>query len=245
MPGWRSRDRPRSSRGRGREASGAAGPAAVRAPVRGPGRSQWRDRRHRQSRKPWFQNRRANGQALHARRAVLPFPLFGRTCGLVVGSDTGAVEERHAGLDAAPPLRRLQQSLPDAQPRPAAEGLRRHPPRAQFRRDLAPLRPVVVPPDDRLDRAAQVVMLRLVWRTARLDQRCKHLPLLIRQNLRPVSIRHPDQMGTILRDSYQPEKRLTHRREPTGLYPARLGWVSLKSGWYHKPYSLRNPATRE
>ena len=25
--------------------------------------------------------------------------------------------------------------------------------------------------------------------------------MLIRQNLRPVSIRHPDQMGTILRDS--------------------------------------------
>src|SRR5215213_3322371 len=105
------------------------------------------------------------------------------------------------------PRRRHAAALPPAiaprrpQPRPAAEGLRRHPPRAQFRRDLAPLRPVVVPPDDRLNRATQVVMLRLVWRTARLDHRCKHLPLRIRQNLRPVSIRHPDQMGTILRDS--------------------------------------------
>jgi hypothetical protein len=32
---------------------------------------------------------------------------------------------------------------------------------------------------------------------------------------------------------YQPEKRLTHRWEPTGLCPARLGWVSLKQGWYN------------
>ena len=79
--------------------------------------------------------------------------------------------------------------------------LRRHPPRAQFGRDLAPLRAVVVPPDDRLDRAAQVVVVGLVRRAARLDQRRKHPPLPIRQNLRPVSIRHPDQMGTILRDS--------------------------------------------
>src|SRR3954454_3111010 len=130
--------------------------------------------------------------------AVPPFWPHLRPCG---GLGYWCRRGRHPGLDAATPLRRLQQSLPDAQPRPAAEGLRRHPPRAQFHRDLAPFRAVVVPPDDRLNRATQVVMLRLVWRTARLDQRCKHLPLLIRQNLRPVSIRHPDQMGTILRDS--------------------------------------------
>ena len=73
--------------------------------------------------------------------------------------------------------------------------LRCHPPRAQFSRDLAPFRTIVVPPDDRLDRAAQVMMLRLVRRAARRNQRCKHFPLLIRQNLLPVSLCHPNQMG--------------------------------------------------
>jgi len=118
----------------------------------------------------------------------------------VVRPDAGAVEERHPGLDPAAPLRRLQQAFPGAQARPAAEGLRRHPPRAKFGRDLAPLRTIVVPPDDRLDRAAQVVMVGLVRRAARLDQRCKHLPLRVRQNLQPVSICHPRQMGKVLRD---------------------------------------------
>src|SRR5215204_6594601 len=143
--------------GEGRGGSGAAGPAAIRAPDPARGRSRWRGRRRRRSRKPWSRNRRANGQAPHARRAALRIPLFGRACGLVVRPDAGAIEERHPALGPAMPLRRLQQAFPGAQARPAAEGLRRHPPRAQLGRDLAPLRAVVVPPDDRLDGAAQVV----------------------------------------------------------------------------------------
>jgi hypothetical protein len=118
----------------------------------------------------------------------------------VVRPDAGAVEERHPGLDPAAPLRRLQQPLPGAQARPAAEGLRRHPPRAQFGRDLAPFRAVVVPPDDRLDGAAQVVMVGLVRRAARLDQRREHLPLRVRQHTQPISICHAQQMGQISRD---------------------------------------------
>ena len=127
-------------------------------------------------------------------RAALRIPLFGRACGLVVRPDAGAIEERHPALGPAMPLRRLQQAFPGAQARPAAEGLRRHPPRAQLGRDLAPLRAVVVPPDDRLDGAAQVVVVGLVRRAARRDQRGKHLPLRVRQNLQPVSICHPQQM---------------------------------------------------
>jgi hypothetical protein len=32
------------------------------------------------------------------------------------------------------------------------------------------------------------VVVGLVWRAARLDQRCEHLPLRVRQNPQPVSI---------------------------------------------------------
>jgi len=38
---------------------------------------------------------------------------------------------------------------------------------------LAPFRAVLVPPDNRLDGAAEVVVLRLVGRAALLDQRCQ------------------------------------------------------------------------
>src|SRR3954464_14530219 len=101
-------------------------------------------------------NRRATGRAPRVRRALLRIPPFRRTCGLVVCSDAGAVEERHPSLDPATLLRQLQPPLPGAQPRPATEGLRGHPPRAQpsrdlASRDLAPLRTAIVPPDDRLD----------------------------------------------------------------------------------------------
>ena len=90
--------------------------------------------------------------------------------------------------------------LEAAQAGPPAEGLRRHPPRAQCGRDLAPFRAVGVAPDDRLDRATQVVMVGLVRRAARRDQWCEHLPLHVRQNTQPVSICHAQQMGPIFRD---------------------------------------------
>src|SRR5215217_6369105 len=87
-----------------------------------------------------------------------------------------SIRSQAPSRDPATLLRQPQHSLPGAQPRPAAEGLRRHPPRAQLGRDLAPLRATVVPPDDRLDGAAQVVRLRLVPRTARRDPRGQQLP---------------------------------------------------------------------
>jgi hypothetical protein len=57
-----------------------------------------------------------------------------------------------------------------------------------------------VPPDDRLDRATQVVVLRLAARTARLDERLQRRPLLVRQNNKPVSVRHAANMGTEIKD---------------------------------------------
>src|SRR5215210_2827630 len=82
-------------------------------------------------------------------------PLFGRTSGLLVGPDGAAVEERHTQLNAIAVLRQLKQALPDTMMAPSVEGLCRHPPWPQMRRNGAPLRAVDMPPDDRLDGAPQ------------------------------------------------------------------------------------------
>src|SRR5215217_1218278 len=89
-------------------------------------------------------------------------PPFGRTSGLLMGPDGGAVEERHPPLDPLAPLRPLQQTLPNAMAAPALEGLCRHPPWSQMRRNAAPFRAVVVSPDDRLDGAAEIAVLGFV-----------------------------------------------------------------------------------
>src|SRR4051794_18515760 len=85
-------------------------------------------------------------------------------------------------LDPLALLRPLQQTLPNAMAAPAVEGLCRHPPWSQMGRNAAPFRAVVVPPDDRLDRAAEIDVLGLVGRAALLDQRCQVSPLGICQN---------------------------------------------------------------
>jgi hypothetical protein len=119
---------------------------------------------------------------LHAGRALLKIPLFGRTSGLLVGPDGAAVEERHPQLDPLALLRPVQQTLPNAMAAPAVEGLRRHPPWSQMRRNAAPFRAVGVSPDDRLDGAAEIGVLRFVGRAALLNQRCQLSPLGICQN---------------------------------------------------------------
>ncbi len=146
-------------------------------------------------RKRWSRRRRASGPAPRARRAALECPLLGRTRGLVVGPDAGLVEERHPRLNAAMLLCRFQQPLPGA-----TSGRRSVPPSTtvpvppgRAKQSLFPgagrFRAVVVAPDNRLDRAPQVVMLGLVRRATCLDQRRKHLPLRVRENL------HPDVRG--------------------------------------------------
>ena len=99
-----------------------------------------------------------------------------------MGPDRGAVEERHPQLDPLTLLRPVQQTLPNAMAAPAIEGLCRHPPWSQMRRNAAPFRAVVVPPDDRLDGAAEIGVLRFVGRVALLDQRCQLSPLSVCQN---------------------------------------------------------------
>jgi hypothetical protein len=136
-----------------------------------------------------------SGQALHVYPAPLKIPLFCRTSGFLVGSDRGAVEERHPQLEPLTLLRLLQQTLPYAMVAPTDEGLRRHPPRPQMGRDTAPFRAVLMPPDDRLDGAAEVLVLRLVRRAALLDQRGQLSPLGIGQNAITSFVCHDPNIG--------------------------------------------------
>jgi hypothetical protein len=140
-----------------------------------------------------------SGQALHAGPALLKTRLFGRTSGLLVSPDGGAVEERHPQLDPLALLRLVQQTLPNAMTAPAVEGLCRHPPWSQMRRNAASFRAVVVPPDDRLDGAAQVSVLGLVGRAARLNQRRQLSPLSICQNAITRFICHGRNIGIDLK----------------------------------------------
>jgi hypothetical protein len=75
-----------------------------------------------------------------------------------VGTDGGAVEKRHAQRDAT----LLSASRPE------------------FSRDGPPPGSVPVAPDNGLDRAPQIVMLRLALWAAFFNQRRQHSPLHIR-----------------------------------------------------------------
>jgi hypothetical protein len=112
---------------------------------------------------------------------VLRLPLFGRPGSFLVGTDDGTVEKRHAQRDATF-LSTGQQALPHAQLGPADEGLGGHPPRPEISRDGSPLGSILVAPDDGLDGAPQIVMLRLALWAAFFNQRRQHSPLHLRQN---------------------------------------------------------------
>jgi hypothetical protein len=114
-----------------------------------------------------------------------------------VGAHIGAVEEGHAEGDAAP-LDPFEQAVPDAKPRPADEGLRRLPPGPEFGRDAPPLRAVLVPPEDRLDGPAQVLVRHLAVRPNLVDQRLQRRPLRIGQDVNAWVARHPRQLGICL-----------------------------------------------
>ena len=116
-----------------------------------------------------------------------------------MGPDRGAVKERHPQLEPLALLCLLQQTLPHAMMAPADEGLRRHPPWPQMRRNTAPFGAIVVPPDDRLDGAAEVGVFCLVGRAALLDQRCQLSPLGICQNPVTSFICHHPNIGIDLK----------------------------------------------
>src|SRR3954468_23184022 len=124
---------------------------------------------------------RATVRALPAGPVGRWFPFFGRARGLRVRPDARPVQERHAELDAAL-LRRREQPLPYPELGPPDKELPRPPPRAVFRRDRPPARPVRVPPDDRPDRLAQVPRRGLPLLPARLPERRQRPPPLVRQH---------------------------------------------------------------
>src|SRR3954453_21120942 len=100
-------------------------------------------------------SRRESGQAPRARLALGCRPPFFRARRLVVSPDIGAIEEGHAKRDVVL-LGEIEQALPDAPLRPADEQLCCQPPRTQLSWDAAPLRAVLVPPENRRDRPAQL-----------------------------------------------------------------------------------------
>jgi hypothetical protein len=116
----------------------------------------------------------------------------------VVSSDVGAVEKGHAKREVAL-LDEIKQALPDLLLRPANKELRRQPPRTQFGGDAAPLRAVLVPPENRRDGPPQFLRRRLAARPDLFDQRLPYCPHRIRQNLTSTSICHASNMGIVLK----------------------------------------------
>jgi len=92
---------------------------------------------------------------LHERLARPQIPPFCRARRLLVSPNVAAVEEDHAQRDAAL-LHAIEQPLPHPGACPADEDLCRLPPRTQLLGDGAPLRPVLMSPEDRRDRAPKL-----------------------------------------------------------------------------------------
>src|SRR5215210_5272282 len=123
--------------------------------------------------------RHASVPALHACRAQLETPFLSGTGRLLVRPDAGPVEKCHPALNAAV-LDQRQKLLPHAQPRPADEGLSGTGPGTQFSQDGAPLRSVLIPPEDGRDRATEILRRGLALGPARLNQRLQRRPLRVR-----------------------------------------------------------------
>ena len=152
----------------------SAGRRAVRAPATvhvldpGPARKRLHGPQRRRSCKFWFHSRREIGQAPHAYRAVPHRPFFSGSRRLLVCADVSTVQKRHAQFHALL-LHQHQQPFPSSQLRPADERLRRLPPRPKFSRYAAPLSAILAVPDNYLDCLAQILILGLVMRAARLS----------------------------------------------------------------------------
>jgi hypothetical protein len=107
----------------------------------------------------------------------------------VVRPDRCAIKKSHAQLNATL-LDPFEEAFPDAQLAPPDEGLRRPPPGHQNGRHAAPLRTILMPPDDRLDRLAQSDWFRLAPRPALINQRTQHSPLIVIQDNSSALISH-------------------------------------------------------
>ena len=131
--------------------------------------------------RPLCRSRHESGQALHGSLALLQIPLSAGARRLLMSADVGPVQEHHAEPDAAL-LNQRKKPLPDAEPCPADEGLRRHPPWTELGRKSTPLRPVLMAPKNCLHGPAKVRARNLRMRAAHFDQRFQIRPLLVAQH---------------------------------------------------------------
>ena len=83
------------------------------------------------------------------------FPFYRPGC-LLVRPDDRPIHKDHAQRGPVRGLGDLEQALPDAELGPAQEGLRGHPPRAEFSRDGAPFGAVLHALEDGFDSPAQI-----------------------------------------------------------------------------------------
>src|SRR4051794_40063700 len=110
---------------------------------------------------PWSHTRPETGPGLHDDPAPPKSPLSSGAGRFLMRPDAGAVQKRHPELDPAL-LGEEQQALPDTQARPAEEGLGRPRPRPQLSRNGPPLGSILMPPDDRRQRAPQILRRGLI-----------------------------------------------------------------------------------
>jgi hypothetical protein len=115
-------------------------------------------------------------------------------------ADGAAIEKRQAQRHTARLLLgHREQAFPDAQVKPAVEALCRHPPRSQRGGNGAPFGTILVAPDDRLERAAQVRRFGPAARPYRLKHRRKPRPLAICQNAIRLRSVHEPQIGRLFK----------------------------------------------
>src|SRR3954447_12290507 len=105
---------------------------------------------------PWSHTRPETGPGLHDDPAPPKSPISSGAGRFLMRPDAGAVQKRHPKSDPTL-LGEEQQPLPDAQARPANEGLSRPRPRPQLSRNGAPLGSILMPSDDGRQRATEIL----------------------------------------------------------------------------------------
>src|SRR5215213_4071450 len=192
------------------------------------------------SRKPWSHTHPETGPALHSGPAPLKSPLSSGPGCFLVGPDAGAVQKRHPELNPAL-LGEAPQALPHAQARPAEEGLSRPRPGPQLSRDGAPLGPVLMPPDDRRERAAQILWCGLARGPARLDQRLQVHPCSVRQHR---SSSHWEEQNARHHNRFKREQALASKASLIDSWGGFPGGHRYDSRWrspiWRSPWLLRS-----
>src|SRR4051812_42055541 len=183
---------------------------------------------------PWSHTRPETGPGLHDDPAPPKSPLSSGAGRFLMRPDAGAVQKRHPKSDPAL-LGEEQQALPHAQAGPAEEGLGRPRPRPQVSRNGPPLGSILMPPDDRRQRAPQILRLRLTLGPTRLNQRLQAHPVRVRQHC-PLLI-----PGRAKRPSSQ---SVQARTGPSSVAKRERNWKPSLLSMEDIEYDLRIGATK-